>query len=483
MIRNAASRPVHRNHMRRIGAVLLAAAVALGTTLVAAAPAQAATVDTNTWYVLVNENSGKAMDALGPSTENGTAIGQWTRNDGAWQQWRFLPSGDGYYRLQSRHSGKVVDISGKATTDGANVVQWTDNAGANQQFRLADSAGGSIRLINRNANKALEVWDWSTADGARLSQFSDLDGANQRWRLVPVGTAASYPMPGPVTGDTGVHDPEVTKRPEGGYLLASTGAGIPLKTSSDRTRWTDAGSAFPNGTPWTDAYTSGDRHLWAPEILHANGQYYLWYSASSFGSNRSAIFLATSPTGAAGTWTHRGLVVESSTSSDFNAIDPAVTVAADGRWWMSFGSFWSGIKMIELDKTSGLRTGSAFHSIASRGGGAIEAPNIQYRNGYYYLYVSFDACCRGADSTYRIMVGRSASITGPYVDRAGVPMMNGGGTQLLAGHDGVFGPGHQAVFSDADADVLAYHYYSATGASFLGINLLGYDSAGWPYVY
>lgn len=295
--------------------------------------------------------------------------------------------------------------------------------------------------------------------------------------------AATYPMPGPVSGDTGVHDPEVVKRPTGGYLMASTGPGVPLKTSSDRTRWTNAGSAFPNGTPWADAYTGGSTHLWAPEIVYANGQYYLWYSASTFGSNRSAIFLATSPSGASGTWTHRGLVIESFTSNDFNAIDPAVTVAADGRWWMSFGSFWSGIKMIELSSSTGLRQGTAFHSIASRGGGAIEAPNIQYRGGYYYLYLSFDACCRGADSTYRIMVGRSTSITGPYVDRAGVPMMNGGGTQLLAGHDGIYGPGHEAVFADTDADVIAYHYYTSTGASYLGINLLGYDSSRWPYVY
>lgn len=425
-----------------------------------------------------------ALDALGPSKGNGTRIGQWNRNDGEWQQWRFLPSGDGYYRLQNRYSGKVIAVSGKSTADGADIVQWTDNNGADQQFRLADFAGGRLRLLNRLSNKAIEVWEWSTEDGARLSQFTDLDGENQQWSLVPVGTVASaYPMPGAVSGDTAVHDPEIVKRPERGYLLGGTGEGIQLKTSSDRTRWTDQGAAFPNGTPWADAYTGGDRNLWAPEIIHVNGQYYMWYSTSSFGSNRSAIFLATSPTGASGGWTHRGLVVESTTSSNFNAIDPAVTVGADGRWWMSFGSFWSGIKMIELDPSSGVRTGSALHSIAGRGGGAIEAPNTHYRDGYYYLYVSFDVCCRGADSTYRTMVGRSASITGPYVDRAGVPMAQGGGTQILAGHDGVFGPGHESVFSDVDSDVLANHYYTASGAAFLGTNLLGYDAEGWPYVH
>ena len=487
------ARAQHTRHSRRTVAALLAAfvtalALAAGWTVAAGIPARAATVDPNAWYVLVNQHSGKALDVYEAATDDGAGIVQWERNDGAWQQWRFLDSGDGYHRLQSRHSGKVLDVSGRSTADGADVVQWADTGGTNQQFRLVDSADGTVRLVNRNSGKALEVWEWSTADGARVSQFDDLDGANQRWSLVRVegggdgGTGTSYPGPGPVTGDTGLHDPEVTRTPSGGYLVASTGPGVPLKTSDDRTHWTDAGSAFPDGTPWADPYTGGSAHLWAPEIHHANGQYYLWYSASSFGENTSAIFLATSPSGAAGTWTHRGKVVESGAGDDFNAIDPDVFVDADGSWWMSFGSFWSGIKMIRLDPATGERSGSAFHSIAGRGGGAIEAPSIHHRDGYYYLYVSFDSCCQGADSTYRVMVGRSTSVTGPYVDQAGVPMTAGGGTEVLASHGSVHGPGHQTVFSDADADVLMYHYYAASGASFLGINLLRYDD-GWPSVY
>lgn len=482
-----------RQHPRRTVAALLAAfatalALAAGWTVAAGTPAQAATVDPNAWYVLVNQHSGKALDVYETSTADGGEIVQWDRNDGDWQQWRFLDSGDGYYRLQSRHSGKVVDIFERSTADGAEVVQWTDNGGTQQQFRLVDSADGTVRLINRNSGKALEVWEWSTEDGARVSQFEDRDGANQRWSLVRVdggdggGGTPDYPGPGQVTGDTGLHDPEVTRTPSGDYLLASTGHGVQLKRSSDRTHWTDVGPAFPNGTPWADPYTEGSTHLWAPEIHHANGQYYLWYSASSFGENRSAIFLATSPSGDPGTWTHQGRVVESGAGDDFNAIDPDVFVDDDGSWWMSFGSFWSGIKMIRLDPATGQRSGSELHSLASRGGGAIEAPSIHHRDGFYYLYVSFDSCCQGADSTYRVMVGRSTSVTGPYLDRAGRSMMNGGGTEILASHGSIYGPGHQTVFSDSDADVLMYHYYTASGASLLGINLLEYDD-GWPSVY
>jgi arabinan endo-1,5-alpha-L-arabinosidase len=294
--------------------------------------------------------------------------------------------------------------------------------------------------------------------------------------------SAAYPAPGRVTGDIGVHDPSCATRTDGSYLVAHTGNGIALKTSADRVAFRNAGAVFPNGTPWADTYTNNSRRLWAPDVSYYNGQYYLYYSASTFGSNRSAIFLATSPSGNSGTWTHRGLVVESRTSDTFNAIDPDLVVDDQGRWWLSFGSFWSGIKMIALNPSTGLRSDSTVRSIAGRNGGPIEAPNIVKRGSYYYLFVSFDWCCRGAASTYRVMVGRSTSVTGPYVDRAGRALTSGGGTEILAGQGSVHGPGHQDVLADRDGDVLVYHYYADNGASLLGINLLRLDSAGWPYL-
>jgi arabinan endo-1,5-alpha-L-arabinosidase len=296
-------------------------------------------------------------------------------------------------------------------------------------------------------------------------------------------TAAAYPLPGRVTGDVGVHDPSVVKRPDGSYLVAHTGNDISLKTSTDRTAFRNAGSVFPGGASWTTTYTGGSRNLWAPDLSYHNGRYYLYYSASTFGSNRSAIFLATSTSGNSGTWTNQGLVIESRTSDNFNAIDPDLVVDDQGRWWLSFGSFWSGIKMVALNPSTGLRSDSTVRSIAGRGGGAIEAPNIVKRGSYYYLFVSFDRCCQGAASTYRVMVGRSTSVTGPYTDRSGVAMTSGGGTEILAGQGSVHGPGHQDVLADSDSDVLVYHYYADNGASLLGINLLAYDSAGWPYLH
>ncbi|MBT2229220.1 arabinan endo-1,5-alpha-L-arabinosidase [Nonomuraea sp. NEAU-A123] len=300
----------------------------------------------------------------------------------------------------------------------------------------------------------------------------------------PAGAAVAYPNPGYVTGSIGVHDPSVVKT-SSGYLVAHTGNNITLKTSTDRTAWRDAGVAFPGGASWTLPYTGGGASLWAPDISRRNGKYYMYYAASTFGSRNSAIFLATSATGASGTWANQGLVIATTSSSSYNAIDPNLITDAAGNWWLSFGSFWTGIKLIPLNSSTGLRSGTALYSIAQRTGGstAVEAPFIFRHGSYYYLWVSFDLCCQGASSTYRIMVGRSTSVTGPYVDRNGTAMTSGGGTQVLAGHGSVHGPGHQAVITDSDADVVFYHYYTDNGAALLGINLIAYDSAGWPYVY
>ncbi|MFG2101011.1 non-reducing end alpha-L-arabinofuranosidase family hydrolase [Micromonospora echinaurantiaca] len=183
--------PPRRRWSSRLAAATAAVMVGGMLVVVAASPASAATVDTNAWYVLVNRNSGKALDVYNLATNDGARITQWSRNDGNWQQWQFVDSGGGYYRLKSRHSGKVLDVYNFSTANGASIVQWSDHNGTNQQFRLADSAGGQVRLINRNSNKALEVQGASTADGANVVQYDDWGGANQQWQLVRVGDSGN----------------------------------------------------------------------------------------------------------------------------------------------------------------------------------------------------------------------------------------------------------------------------------------------------
>lgn len=306
--------------------------------------------------------------------------------------------------------------------------------------------------------------------------------------LIPAAAAraASYPEPETISGTTYAHDPSMVKTSAGRYYLFYTGGGIEISTSTDRVNWSSDGQVLSSGATWATAYGGYD-DLWAPDVSYHNGTYWLYYAVSTFGSNTSAIGLATSTTAAPGSWTDKGLVYSSSSSSDYNAIDPALLVDSSGRWWLSFGSFWSGIKMIQIDPSTGkqLSSNTTRYSLAERSSpDAIEASYIYAHDGYYYLFTSFDYCCKGTSSTYHIMVARSTSPTGPYTDEGGTSAMSGGGTQILGTHGYVIGPGGQSVMHDSDGDVLVYHYYDGnlSGEAQLGLNHLTWASSGWPTV-
>ncbi|MEV6443146.1 non-reducing end alpha-L-arabinofuranosidase family hydrolase [Amycolatopsis sp. NPDC051716] len=185
-----------RRRWRAGSAAAVVVAVAGGLLTVAPATASAATVDTSAWYVLLNRNSGKALDVNGASTADGANLIQWTRSNATNQQFQFVDAGGGNYKLRARHSGKLADVLGASTADGASVVQWTDNGGANQQFSLADSGGGYVRLVNRNSGKVAAVQGASTADGAGVVQASSGSGTDQQWQLVQVdGGSAPCTLP------------------------------------------------------------------------------------------------------------------------------------------------------------------------------------------------------------------------------------------------------------------------------------------------
>ncbi|MFE2875260.1 non-reducing end alpha-L-arabinofuranosidase family hydrolase [Streptomyces roseus] len=186
-------------HLRRRLLAVLAPLLILATFLSVQPAGAATTVDPNASYVLVNRNSGKALDVYNLATDDGARITQWSRNDQNQQQWQFVDSGGGYYRIKSRHSGKVLDVQSGSAANGAPIVQWADMNGTNQQWRLADSADGYVRFIARHSNKALEVQGGSTADNANIVQYDDWGGTNQQWRLVQVGGGNSGPCGLPST--------------------------------------------------------------------------------------------------------------------------------------------------------------------------------------------------------------------------------------------------------------------------------------------
>ncbi|MGW6128607.1 non-reducing end alpha-L-arabinofuranosidase family hydrolase [Cellulomonas sp. NPDC055163] len=179
-------------------------------------------IDVNASYVLLNRGSGKALDVYNLSTADGARITQWSRNDGAQQQWQFVDAGNGYYKIKSRLSGKVLDVSNFSTADGGAIVQYTDRNQTNQQFRLQDSTGGSVTLVNRNSGKAVEVQGASTADGGNIVQYTSWGGANQQWLLVPVGGSNPNPNPTPTT-TTPAPSPGTCTLPSS-YRWSSTGS-------------------------------------------------------------------------------------------------------------------------------------------------------------------------------------------------------------------------------------------------------------------
>ncbi len=296
-----------------------------------------------------------------------------------------------------------------------------------------------------------------------------------------------------------VHDPVVI-RENGTYYLFCTGPGISMFTSADRNDWTYYGKVFNEIPAWTFAEVDSFRgHIWAPDITFRNGKYYLYYSISSFASNRSCIGVATNTTLDTGNpeyhWADMGIVVQSFPGRDmWNAIDPNLIFDESDVPWMVFGSFWNGIKMVRLDSTlCSVSEPQQWYTVARRersfaipdaspGDGAIEAPFIFRKHGYYYLFVSFDYCCRGIKSNYKIMAGRSRNITGPYLDKDNKPLDEGGGTLILSGNDRYPGVGHNAVYTFDGNDYLVFHAYDAgkNGRPVLKIMKLDWTDDFWP---
>ena len=241
--------------------------------------------------------------------------------------------------------------------------------------------------------------------------------------------------------------------------------------------------------------------MWAPDISYYKGNYYLFYSVSAFGKNTSAIGLAINKTLRQDSpdfkWTDLGCIIQSVPGRDnWNAIDPNLFVDDTGIPWLDFGSFWGGIKLVRLkDDLTGVSEPQEWFTVARRqrdaftddrnaGDAQIEAPFIFRKGSLYYLFVSWDKCCSGVNSTYKVAVGRSPKVTGPYFSKDSVDMAKGGGTIVVKGDINFPGVGHEAVVSFDGTDFLVYHGYDAkdNGKSKLIIKKLFWDEKGWPYV-
>ena len=327
-------------------------------------------------------------------------------------------------------------------------------------------------------------------------------------RLNPQQQRSQPPRVVQVDGDVEfTHDPSIAKDGDTWYLFSTNNGPdrkgeLPIRCSTDLRHWKRCGYAFPNIPDWIKEESPQTKELWAPDISYFNGEYHLYYAFSVFGKNTSGIALATNKTldqsSANFHWVDHGLVLRSRLEDDFNAIDPNLVLDEHGNAWLSFGSFWSGIKMQRIDPKTGKLSAedTKLYSLASRkrpsnplpnppglpgDWQAIEAPFVVHHDGFYYLFVSFDLCCRGTKSTYRTMVGRSKRVTGPYVDAEDISMLEGGGTPLLEGNERWAGPGGASALLQKQGDIIVYHSYDGkTGHAWLQISTISWAD-GWPH--
>lgn len=307
-------------------------------------------------------------------------------------------------------------------------------------------------------------------------------------------------LPGTILGtDISVHDP-VMIRADGIYYIFCTGNGISMFSSKDMKNWQPEKQVFDGAPEWVLKLIPGFRNsMWAPDINYYKGNFYLFYAVSSFGKNTSGIGVVRNRTLHTDSpdykWEDLGCVIQSIAGRDhWNAIDPNLIVDDAGTPWLDFGSFWDGMKLVKLkDDLTGITDPQEWYTVARRfrdpftpdksaGDGQIEAPFIFKHGQFYYLFVSWDKCCQGIRSNYKVAVGRSSKVTGPYFAKDSVDMSKGGGTIVIQGDENYPGVGHEAVVSFDGIDYLVYHGYDAkdNGRSKLIIKKIKWDDAGWP---
>lgn len=297
----------------------------------------------------------------------------------------------------------------------------------------------------------------------------------------------------PVITFSSVADPTVIRTDEGFYLYATqtNSYWIPIYFSKDLVNWEFKRSAFRKATRPTEDVLPGGGAFWAPEIRYINGKYVLYFSWAKWGDGSiSYTAVATSDSPVGDFLNAKPLLITDDFGS--NCIDQFY-YEEDGKKYMFVGSF-NGIYVTELtDDGLSVKRGADGKPVLKKQvcGRAFEGTNIYKKGKYYYLFASINNCCpnNGMDSKYKVVVGRSENLLGPYVDRKGKDMLDNSWELVLEG-DGetFFGPGHNSIIipDDAGTDWMIYHSYvkeNGTVGGRLGmLDRIVWSADGWPTI-
>jgi arabinan endo-1,5-alpha-L-arabinosidase len=378
-------------------------------------------------------------------------------------------------------AGNVSGGSGSANPNGGSVGISTGGS---------VTGGGTASGGAGNSNSMAGAATGGTANGGAATGGATAGGASSGGAANGgSGGALVYPTPLTTHLTIGAHDPSMIQVASKYYLFV-TGGLLNVRSSTNFTQWANSGNIFSSMPAWIASELGTTiTDLWAPDISYTNGVYRVYYAGSVFGANHSVIGLATNttldPSAAGYKWVDQGLVIESNKTAgadDWNAIDPNLTTDDSGQEWLVFGSFWSGIKLRQIDATTGLLSTSNTTLYALADNSSIEASSIVSHNGYYYLFVSYGACCKGVNSTYSTMVGRASAITGPYTNRAGAAMSKGNAETMLTTDGRYIGPGGGTAFRDGNLYYYVYHYYDgdANGNPYLMMRPIQWTADDWP---
>lgn len=449
-------------------------------------------------YKIVSINSGRVIQGQNFCNLEGSLMEQATYTGELNQLWRAQIQEDGTFCFESvAVSERYLSVKKASKDTGANIsVNLLNNEKLGQIWKLDNIEDGSCVIRSIHSDKVLQAKDGGKADGVVITQEEYVKGTDiQKWRFEKVADKGEeIPSLLPVSGAIEHSSCPAIIRYGDKYYMYIMAPGISIKMSTDLINWTYVQTAFPtsgSGLPysWMNEEIPGGG-IWAPSVYKIGDLYYLYYCISTSGSQNSAIGVAVNTTldhtSPDFKWEDKGMVLRSKTGDSFNAIDPNVIIDDDGQAWLVFGSWWTGIKMRRLDNTTGkldtndTKVYNLARYTADSSKNSIEAPCMIKHGDYYYLFAAFDRMDNG---TYNSRVGRSKSVTGPFLDKSGKDMMKGGGTQVSQGKDGIDIPAHASIFKDTDGQYYFvseyFQEYGKTSSQHL-ISTIVWDEEGWP---